>query len=93
MSRPKTDMPWFKACAHPGCTSRMHKNTTTYDAGFCARHGGRHLGKAGAMPKAEPVVEANRPGIRVAEVTVAASSGSSSTNWTARVSLPKEPWA
>lgn len=93
MSRPKTDMPWLKACAHPGCKTRMHKNTTTYDAGFCARHGGRHLGKARVAPVAQPVAQPVRPGIREAEVTVAASSGSSSANWTARVSLPKEPWA
>ena len=92
MSRQKSDMPWWKNCSHPGCTSRMHKNTSTYDAGLCAKHGGRHLGKAGTPPIAAPVVPVERPGVRVVEVATISSCGSAAGGGRAKVSLAREPW-
>lgn len=92
MSRPFTDMPWYKRCGHPGCKTRMHKNTSTYDVGLCAKHGGLRTGKARDLPVAQPVAAPERPGVRVVKVATMPSRYSESMTATVRVSLPREPW-
>lgn len=91
MSRPKSDMPSTKPCAHPGCKVTLNKRQSTYDTGFCKHHGGIVKGRSRVVVAA-PVVPVERPGTRVAEVADTSPMHSSSAVTRKRVSLPKEPW-
>lgn len=92
MSRPtEGPFPWYRRCGHPGCETKMHKNTSTYDAGFCAKHGG--MAKGREIVRAEPLVAPERPGVRVVEVATISSCGSAAGGGRAKVSLAREPWA
>ena len=85
-------LPTRRTCSHPGCTNRMWKGSSTYDAGLCKHHGGTRSGKPSAHVFAPPAPAHERPGVRVVDVVRAAYSGSGSECGVMRVSLAKEPW-
>lgn len=85
------DLPWRKRCAHPGCKVMMHRNSFTYDTGFCRDHGGLVTGKS-RIVRAEAPVQPERPGVRVVEVTAFARGNGSTSGERKRVSLAREPW-
>ena len=94
MSRPLSNMPWFKPCGHPGCDVKIRKDCHTYDVGLCAKHGGRRKGRA-TIAVAKPHVLPERAGVRYVEVAAVRTpaAGSSGDYKRVRVSLPREPWA
>lgn len=84
-------IPLYKPCGHPGCEAKMQRGSGTYNAGFCARHGGRTNHRSAIVIPLPPMPPKDRPHVRVALVSCGTPHVSYAAPTVMRVSLSREP--